>query len=387
MAAVKVLHVITRLDRGGSATNTLLTAAGLPPPFEQCVVYGRTREFPQLALELQGKIEMSEIPELVREISPLKDLIALLKLYRLIKQGRFDLVHTHTSKAGVLGRLAARLARVPRIVHTPHGHYFAGGYAGPALTALFIRLERWAALFTDRIIGLTDQEVADHLAQGIGRPEQYVSIPSGIGLEGFERTQAPADAVKASLGLPPSAHLIGSVGRLEPVKGHRYLLEAFHALARSFPDLYLALVGDGELFPELRAFAERSGLAERVLFLGWRDDVHRLLHAFDLFVFPSLNEGQGRALVEAMAAGLPIVASRAGGIPGVLAQGEAGLLVEARSGPALARGIEALLLDDSLRERLGRAARERARGYSVEVMLRKIEALYRELLGMTGASR
>jgi len=377
---VRILHVITRLDRGGSATNTLLTVAGLPPPFQQSLVFGKTREFPKLYLELQGKVEMVEIPELVRNPSPVKDVVAFVKLYRLIKKGRFDLVHTHTSKAGILGRVAARLAGVPRIVHTPHGHIFTG-YAGRVLTRFFILLERWAATFTDRIIGLTDREIQDHLTRKIGRPEQFVSIPSGVDLTRFERIErSEAFAVKASLGLPPSAFLIGSVGRLEPIKGHRHLLQAFQALAPRFPNLYLAFAGEGELLPELRSSAQRQGLADRVLFLGWRDDIPTLLQTFDLFVFPSLNEGMGRALVEAMAVGLPIVASRVGGIPEVLDEGKAGLLVEAGRASALAQGIEKLLLDPERRIRFGTMARERARAYSVETMLHKIQALYRQLL-------
>ena len=170
------------------------------------------------------------------------------------------------------------------------------------------------------------------------------------------------------------------MGRLDPVKGHTYLLDAFAVLAPRFPDLHLALVGDGELLPELRCRAQQSGLTDRVLFLEWREDVPDLLLAFDLFVFPSLSEGMGRGLVEAMAAGLPIVATRVCSIPEVLAEGEAGCLVEPGSALALARGIETLLLDPELRSRLAKAARERAKGYSVEIMLQKIEAVYQGLL-------
>lgn len=391
---MRVLHVITRLDRGGSATNTLLTVAGLLPFFQQSLMCGRILELPKLARELQGKVEIVEVPELVRDPSPLKDLVTLLKMYRFIRQGRFDLVHTHTSKAGILGRVAARLAGVPRIVHTPHGHIFIG-YAGRTLTTFFILLERWAATFTDRIIGLTDREIRDHLERNIGRPGQFVSIPSGIDVERFgsrleasgatpHPTPLPRGERGVFLGvpnLPPEAVVIGSVGRLEPIKGHRYLLEALRDLVPRFPHLYLALVGEGPLLFELRSQARHSGIADRVLFLGWRDDIPALLYTFDLFVLPSLNEGMGRALVEAMAASLPIVATRACGIPEVLGEGEAGLLVEAGCAPALAQGIEKLLLDPELRARLGKAARERAQRYSVEVMLSKIEALYQELLG------
>jgi glycosyltransferase involved in cell wall biosynthesis len=382
---VRVLHVITRLDRGGAALNTLLTVAGLSRRFRPELIYGSTRESPLLARQLRGTTQMTEVAPLVREISPLRDLRALLKLYRLIRRGQFDIVHTHSSKAGFLGRIAARLARAPCIVHTPHGHVF-GGYAGRLLTWLYILLERWAAPFTDRIVGLTDREIHDHLDHGIGEPWQFVSIPSGVDVERFRTLSLVAgrSEMRASLGVSPEAFLIGSVGRLEPVKGHRYLLEAFATLAPRFPELVLALVGEGELAPALRKLAERAGLSERVLFLGWREDIPALLQALDLFVFPSLNEGMGRALVEAMAAGLPIVAARAGGIPEVLDDGEAGLLVEAASAHALAQGIRELLLDPALRSWLGWAAWERAQRYSTRVMLRKIEELYRGLLKEKG---
>jgi glycosyltransferase involved in cell wall biosynthesis len=376
---LRILHLITRLDRGGSATNTLLTVAGFPSLFGQSLLYGRTQEFPQLALNIRRQVEMMELPDLVRSPSPVKDLVAFWKIYRLLRSGRFDLIHTHTSKAGLLGRIAARLAGVPHIVHTPHGQAF-NGYTGRMLTALFVLLERWAATFTDRIIGLTDQEIRDNLERGIGEPEQFVNIPSGIDLKSFERREKEPADVKASLGLSPSAVLIGSVGRLDPVKGHTYLLDAFAVLAPRFPDLHLALVGDGELLSDLRARTQHSGLTDRVLFLGWREDIHDLLHAFDLFVFPSLSEGMGRALVEAMAAGLPIVASRVCSIPEVLAEGEAGYLVEPASALSLAHGIETLLRDPELRNRLTKAARERAQRYSVEVMLQKIQILYQDLL-------
>ena len=375
---MRILHLITRLDRGGSATNTLLTVGGLPSPFGQSLIYGRTVEFPQLARELQRKVEMAEVPQLVRSPSPIKDLVAFLKIYGLLRRQRFDLVHTHTSKAGILGRVAARLAGVPHIVHTPHGQAF-NGYAGKVLTGLFVLLERWAATFTDRIIGLTDQEIRDNLERRIGEPHQFVNIPSGIDLKWFESSGREAAEVKASLGLLPSARLIGSVGRLEPIKGHEYLLDAFATLAPRFPDIHLALVGDGELLPELRSRAENAGLTERVLFLGWREDVPSLLQAFDLFVFPSLSEGMGRALVEAMAAGLPVVATRV--CSEVLAEGEAGYLVEPASAASLAAGIETLLLDPELHSRLVKAGRDRARNYSVEAMLQKIGDVYQDVLG------
>lgn len=393
---VRILHVITRLDRGGSATNTLLTVSGLPAPFRSSVLYGRTQELPTLPPELWGKVELREMPSLVRRIAPLNDLVALFQLYRIIRRGRFDLVHTHTSKAGILGRLAASVTGVPCIVHTPHGHYYTG-YTGRVLTTLLVLLERWASTITDRIIGLTHQEICDYLARNIGRPTQYVCIPSGIDLVHFRRPTPGSSPCAADGSFPPGIErsdvprwggepcqrapwIIGSVGRLEAVKGHRYLLEAFASLAPRFPQLRLVLVGDGPLRGPLHVCAEQLGVRSRVQFLGWRDDVAALLPRFDLFAFPSLNEGMGRALVEAMAAGLPIVAFRAGGVPEVLGEGDAGLLVDLGDVPALAGAIETLLRDAALRSRLGSAAQVRAHDYSVEGMLAKIEALYRELL-------
>lgn len=392
---MRILHIITRLDRGGSATNTLLTASSLAPSIRSSLVFGRTREASELLVQLADKMELVEVRALVRRPSPVRDLLALLRLYWIIRRGRFDLVHTHTSKAGFLGRTAARLAGVPRLVHTPHGDIFTG-YSGRTLTTLFILLERWAATFTDRIIGLTDQESHAHLERKIGQPGQYVSIPSGIDIERFRRPLSPTHPSRLSPVQeegwsrgelpgdiePVSSHtrIIGSVGRLEPVKGHAYLLEAFATVASHFPQLLLVLVGDGPLRTALQGLAARLGIASRVRFLGWREDVPALLHAFDLFAFPSLNEGMGRGLVEAMAAGLPIVAFRAGGIPEVLGEGEAGLLVEAGNAAALAHGIARLLRDPGLRSRLRTAAQARADYYSIETMLAKIAALYRKLL-------
>ncbi len=328
---------------------------------------------------------MVEVLELVRDPAPVQDAVALVRLYQLMRRGKFDLVHTHTSKAGILGRLAARVAGVPYIVHTPHGHVFSG-YAGRIATSGFVLLERWAANLADRIVGLTDQEIREHLDRKIGRREQFVSIPSGVEIDRFSREPVASQrhAVRRTLGLPASACIIGSVGRLEPIKGHRVLLDAFLSLAPRFPDLYLTLAGDGQLLPELRQEAARSDVASRVRFLGWRDDLPAVLRAFDVFAFPSLNEGMGIALLEAMAAGLPIVASSVGGIPEVLGRGEAGLLVEAGSAAALAEGLERLLLDPALRARASNAAKERARRYSVEAMLTRIEILYRELLSGPG---
>lgn len=181
---VQVLHIITRLDPGGSTENTLITAAGLSN-FSSTLLYGKTTHLPPKALALNEKVKMQEIPELIREISPLKDLIAFYKLWKFIRHGCFTIVHTHSSKAGILGRWGAWLAHTPIIVHTPHGHVFYK-YFGRWATTLFIWIERVTALLTDRIVTLTEKEKQEHIQFRIARAEKFTTIPSGVDLRSVQ---------------------------------------------------------------------------------------------------------------------------------------------------------------------------------------------------------
>ncbi|MBI3127192.1 MAG: glycosyltransferase family 4 protein [Candidatus Tectomicrobia bacterium] len=380
---MRVLHIITRLDRGGSADNTLLCCIGQRRSGHEVVLAagsGMTGESPLLPRAEAEGVALVRIPPLVRAIHPARDAGALWACYRLIRGGRFDLVHTHTSKAGILGRAAARLAGGCRVVHTPHGHVFYG-YFGPWKTRLFVWAERLMARWTDAIVTLTDREAEEHLALGVGRPGQFVTIFSGIPLP----PAPPADraARRRALGLPEDGPLVGSVGRLDPVKGHGLLIRAFARLRD--PKARLALAGDGEKRGEYEALARELGISERVHFMGWREDVDDLLGALDLFVFPSLNEGMGRAAVEAMAAGLAVVASRTGGLPEVVRDGETGLLVPPGDAEALASAMERLLARPEERRAMGEAGRRLARDYGAERMCERLEALYARLLAPSAA--
>ncbi|MBT4099844.1 MAG: glycosyltransferase family 4 protein [Gemmatimonadetes bacterium] len=373
----RVLHVITRLDRGGSAENTLLTVAHLDPErYDITLAVGPSEGpmSPTLELAQQAGVEVVQIPHLIRAPSPWHDLRALLCLWRVCRG--FDLVHTHTSKAGVIGRLAARLARVPHTVHTPHGHVFYGYYSSP-VTRFFVLLERLAARWCERIVALTDADLADHLAFDVAPASQFIVIHSGVELQALDASQQTSAKMRESLGIPQDAFVVGTLGRLTQVKGQHDLLRA---MARLETSPWLLLVGDGEEEASLRRLAQELGISQRVVFAGWRQDTGDALRSMDLFAFPSLNEGMGKALVEAMYLRRPVVATHVGGIPHLLEDGHHGLLVPPRSVPQLAQAIDRLMRDRNLGRQLGEAAHLQALSYGVAPMVDKIDALYRELM-------
>lgn len=378
---MRILHLITRLDRGGSADNTLYSCMGQVRAGHAVTLAmgpGMTEESPLLKEAEEMGVKTVRIPSLVRAVRPLGDLAALRACFRLIRTGDFDLVHTHTSKAGILGRFAARLANGGcAVVHTPHGHVFYG-YFGPAVSRLFIWAERLAARWTDAIITLTRREAEEHLAAGIGRPEQFTHIFSGIPLPKGGAPLPPEEraARRERLGLPRGGPLIGSIGRLDPVKGHEHLLRAFAQVLGRHPEAHLVLVGDGELRARLEALAGELGITEKASFPGWQNEAGRYLEVMDIFVLPSINEGMGRAVAEAMAAGVAVIASRVGGVPELIEEERNGLLVPPADPGALADAMDRLLADRGLRERMGREGLKRAPAYDVDQMIERIEALY-----------
>jgi len=386
---IRVLHVITRLTLGGSAENTV----------QQVVALGRAGYACTLAVGLAGSeaavvedarrrgCRVRDVPGLARDVHPARDLRALGALLALVRRERPHVVHTHTSKAGFLGRLAARLARVPVVIHQPHGHVFYG-YWGPERTRIYVGLERLAARWTDRIVTLTARGTAEHLARGIGRPEQYVAIPSGVPVAELQaRAPAPA-AARARLGLPARAFVVVGVGRLVPVKGFDLLIAALGRLAPELPTARVVLVGDGPERAALAAQAAALGVGDRVTFAGavpgGSDALLDHLAAADVCAAPSRNEGMGRVLVEAMALGVPVVGAAVGGIPAVIGEDEAGRLVPPDDAAALAVALRELAGDPALRRKLAEAARVRAGAFSTQVAEARLLALYAELVRARG---
>jgi len=382
-AKIKLIHIITRLDKGGSAENTFLTLKGLDKSrYEVSLIAGPVEDPSQ---DRRNQIEESgvsyiQVPQLRRNINFFFDFPALLKIRRLLKRDKPDIVHTHTSKAGLLGRLAARLAGIPSIIHTPHGHVFFG-YFGALKTKMFVLLEKLASRITDKIIALTPREKADYLRYKVAEEDKLVVIPSGIELH---KCQYPPkeerSKLRRELGIPDRSAVVGTAGRLVPVKGSGFLLQAVGQVISEHPDTYLVFAGDGPLRKNLAKDAVDMGLAKKIIFTGWRDDMARVLSVFDVFCLPSLNEGMGRVLVEAMALGKPVVASDAGGIPDLIIPGKNGILVPPQDPEELARQIRFLIENREEREKLGRAGKEMASAYSDEVMVKKIAELYEKAL-------
>jgi glycosyltransferase involved in cell wall biosynthesis len=400
---IRVLHVITRMVRGGAQENTLATTIGIHGGGWDSQLAAGLARGPEGSLEPEccaAAVRLLRVPGLVRELSPRRDVVALWQLAALFRRERPHLVHTHTSKAGILGRIAARWARVPVVIHTPHGHVFHS-YGGRLRSALFIAMERICAPLADRLVALTDAERQEHLDVGIGRAGQWATIHSGVEFSLFDSCRLWRRTVRAELGIPEDAVVMGTVGRLVPVKGQAYLLEALARLARREPRLHLLLVGEGPLRPDLIVQAGALGLAVRehgitgvtqpvphapvVHFLGLRRDVPRCLAAMDLFALPSLNEGMGRVLVEAMAMELPCVASRISGITDVVDDQVTGLLVSPCDPEALATALNSLLNDPRRARAMGCQGRLKAvPEFSRERMIEKLELLYRELLTEKG---
>lgn len=390
-----MLHIITRFDKGGSAENTYLTLIGLSRAgYDLVLVTGpsddsqsgeREREAVRTNLERAERagIRIVRIRGLVRNMKLGGDLSAFLELLRVVRVEKPRIVHTHTSKAGILGRWAAWLCRVPVIVHTPHGHVF-WGYFGPLETKLYVTLEKITARITDRIIALTGQERDDHLRFRVAPPEKFVTIHSGVDLSRFDAALYDRSKIRIELDIPPGDLVVGTAGRLTPVKGHVHLIAAAAKILAVHPDTTFVLLGDGELKGRLIEQAEALGLAGKVRFPGWRPDVAAVMSAFDVFALPSLNEGMGRVLVEAMALSRPVVASRTGGITDLVEDGRNGLLVPPGDAGALADAILRLLGDAALRAAMGGEGRRRAEIYSTERMVEKIEELYAM---STGAGR
>ncbi|HHP7234604.1 MAG TPA: glycosyltransferase family 4 protein [Desulfobacterales bacterium] len=390
-APIRVMHIITRLDMGGSAQNTLQTCLHLDPDrYRVMLVYGPAHESRMTADEkaavaagLQDAedrgVQIRPIPYLVRRIHPLLDLSAFLVLLALLISEKPTIVHTHTSKAGILGRAAAWLMRVPIVVQTPHGHVFYGHF-GRGLSKFFLSLEKLAARHTHAIVALTRSEYSDYVNYGVAGSEKLVTIHSGVDIEHFGRLSQNAAAKKKELGLNPDCPVVGTIGWLLPIKGPHHLLRAMATVLHQGHRAQLVFVGKGGMESVLRTQARSLGLADRVHFIGWRSDVADILPLFDVFVLPSLNEGMGRVLVEAMAAARPVVGSRTGGIPDLVRDGENGLLVSAGNEDELADAIGRLLSDPQWAGSLGRRGSRDCRRFSLESMVSKIDHLYRDLL-------
>jgi len=378
---VRVLHVITRLIRGGADENTVFTVEGMDPSrYESDIVAGRGSDVSAFSERIRRCTRV--LPELVRDPHPWYDLVALFKLTRLIRRGRYDIVHTHTAKGGFLGRLASRLAGVPHVVHTLHGVTFHDHIPAP-VRRVYVLMERLAAPCCDVMITVGEDVKRKYLEEAIGTRQQYVTIPSGMDTRSFEEVRSDPSVrtdVRRELGFADDDLVIGMVSRLEPRKGYEYLFEAMRRLAPDFPRLRLLVVGEGAQHAELERLVRRLNLTERVVFAGYREDVARVISAFDIAALTSLWEGLPRVLVQYSLLERPIVTFEVEGAREVVDDGVSGWVVPLKDVDTLVDRLRRTAANPALRGEFGRRSRERVLGrWDVERMVERITAVYEDM--------
>lgn len=383
IGVLRVLHIHTRMVRGGADENILFTVNGLDPQrFEVVLAVGSGSE-PTMLDRIQPHIVVLEISELVREISPRNDAAAFAKLRRHMRERHYDIAHTHSAKAGILGRFAARAAGVPVIIHTLHGSTFHRGL-NPVLHRFYWLLEKVAAGFTDRIISVGEDLRDRYLRAGISSAERYEVIRSGMDLSQFRAAAAMNAAKRAevrwSLGVPPEAPLVGKVARLEERKGYRYFIEMAERVLQRVPGAHFVGIGAGEQLDLLNAEATRRGLADQVHFAGFRQDIAEVLACLDIVVLTSMWEGLPRVLVQAAACGIPAVTFEVEGAREVVKDGVNGYVVPSKDAAQMAARVISLLADPARARAMGRAGSGLVhQDWTVESMVRDITAVYNAL--------
>ena len=386
---MRVMHIITLLVVGGAQENTVASVLGLRqrPGLEVHLLSGPTTG-PEGSLEpelARTPEVLTRVPELVRPVHPLKDWLALRQLENILRQQKPDIVHTHSGKAGILGRLAARRAGVPVIIHHIHGPSF-GPFQGPLANRIFTAAERHAARVTTHFICSAQAMTRLYLAAGIGRPEMFTRVFSGFPVEPFlAATNDPA--LRRQLGLEQNHFVIGKIARLFKLKGHADLLAAFRKILPQIPHARLLLLGDGALRHEIEAQAQAPDLAGKVIFTGLvtPGEVPRFVGIMDCLAHLSYREALSRALPQALAAGKPVVAYDFDGANEVCLEGETGFLIHTGDVDAVARRLLQLAGDAPLRERLGERGREFVReNFAVEKMVDTLYHLYLKLAAERG---
>jgi glycosyltransferase involved in cell wall biosynthesis len=379
---IPVLHPITRLIIGGAQENTILTAQLLDPArWAVDVICGPQTgsEGSLMDVARDAGVSLAVESSLVRQISPYNDLRALWRLTRWMRRQDYAIVHTHSSKAGILGRWAAKWAGVPIIVHTVHG-WAHHERQHPLVRFFYIWLERLTLPITDAMIAVSPADVEKGVADGIGTPACYCVIRSGIELDRFGHPQVAREETRAAWNIPSEAIVIGTVTRLSPQKAPLDFVISAAEVVRRYPDVFFLMVGDGPLRAEVEALAEQRGIADRLVLTGLRRDIPELMAAFDIFVLSSLWEGLPRVLPQAMASGLPIVATAADGSAEAVDHGVNGYLTPPGDPASLSVAILRLLDEPTLRQQMGEAGRSRVEEFGAGRMVAQIETLYEKLL-------
>jgi len=392
MSRIRVLRVIARLNMGGPTLHVSYLTKGLEERgYDTTLVAGRLAPGEDsMAFEAEKLgIEAVQIPQLHRDLSPVYDPVSVKRLVEEIHRVRPHIVHTHTAKAGAVGRMAALLAgdaRPPVIVHTFHGHVLRG-YFDPVRTEFFRETERFLARHTTRLIAV-GPEVRDDLVQlGVAPAEKFSVIRLGIDLESRVGAADEGAELRRAFGIPPERFVVGWIGRMTGIKRVPDVLQAFARLLEVGVDAELVLVGDGPERSTLEERAHSLGIMRRTLFTGYQRDIGPYLDLFDALLLPSANEGTPVVAIEALAARTPVVATRVGGVPDVVREGVDGFLADVGDVDSLAARLADLARDPELGVRFGESGRAHViPRYRVSRLVDDVDALYRELLAAAGVA-
>jgi glycosyltransferase involved in cell wall biosynthesis len=376
---LSVLHVITKLAVGGAGMNTMISCrdlAGDGFPSEIAAGPERAPEGDYFALARDWGVRVLEVPHLVRRISPIDDFLALLELTDIIRRGGYSIVHTHGSKARLLGRAAARLSgRSPAVVQTFHGWPFDSSMSLAARASCAL-MERMGFRLADASVVVTPEDIFKGVAWGVGKPHDYILIRSGVELERFSRRRGRRDEARALLGIPVECPLVGTVARLAPVKDPDAFLGVADLLMRDFPDCRFLIIGDGPMRPAVEKSILEKGIGGSVILAGNRSDVHMLLPGLDVFLLTSRSEGMPRVLLEALAAGVPGVSTDVGGVCELLTGSENGFIRPVGDLKGLAADVSGILSSQGLAERLLRNVDADLEPYSAGRMVADLRELY-----------
>ena len=375
---IRVCHVITRLELGGAQQNTLYTLSHLDRRrFEPILIAGKG-EILDAEARMIPSLRAVFLPDLVREVDVMRDARALARIVGLLREWSPDVVHTHSSKAGILGRWAAHLAAVPVILHTVHGFGFHPDQ-GKLRSWIFRRLETATSRITTRFLAVSRSNLEAGIALGVFDRGRVSLVRSGIELSAFRNGASPG-GLRASIGIPMGVPVAGMVACLKPQKAPLDWVHAASRILQRVPSAHFVLVGDGELRSAVEEAILRRGLSGRFHLLGWRRDLPSILKNLSVLVLTSLWEGLPRVIPEAMAAGLPVVATNVDGTPEVVRDGETGYLVPPGDPEAIADRVTRLLLHPDEARRMGATARTRVEEFDIDTMVRRQEEIYRELL-------
>jgi len=380
MRKYKVATIITKLELGGAQEIAIHTTENLnrngydPILISGCggILDGEVKNNP--------RIRPFFIPELVRTVNPIEDAITLMKIWRLLKTEKVDLVHTHSSKAGILGRWAAYFAGVPQIFHTYHGFGF-NDYQNWWTRKAFIWMERVTAWISDKLIVVCSENAKKGLANRIGRKRQYEVIHCATNIRGFSEVKINLDDKKREFGIDAGSPVVAMIACFKPQKAPQDFIFLAHRVSQVLPNTRFILVGDGELRPEVEALIRRFKLKGKVILTGWRRDVPEIMQIIDVLVLTSLWEGLPIVFPEAMASGKPVVATNVDGAKEAIIDGVNGFLVEPHNIEKFAERVIMLIRDRNLAQRMGREGQKMVYPtFDLTHMLKRIEALYEKSL-------